>query len=974
MQTFLGKAADHILQQHPTLAQIELIVPTRRATVFLQQALAERIGSPQLSPSIRAMDDFVAQHSQLQIADSVSLLFTLFEAFREVDEKVVFEQFINWGSMLLSDLDRIDQYLIDPEYLFGYLTEAKALERWDPQQSASGKVTPGPIVAKYFKLFAQINEVYPIFKAKLNAMQMGYRGMAYRHLAEQTPSLLLDQLTATYYYFLGFNAFTPSEKALLQPLIKAKRAELLWDTDAYYMSKNPIVEAGTTLRAYKREGLFGPWKWEEDLLCTDTKEIKVYGVPNATLQTKVAGALYKQLQAADLPEQPIPTAIVLADEHLVVPMLYALDEDVEELNITMGLTLRNSLLNTLIESIFELQQNVRKINQKDGTTRYLPQFNHKSIRKVLNHPFVRYYEQVAMQPPESDQLTPLQRILQVLTVQNRVYLTSAHIQELCEGEPLLSLLFTHWKKDDIRGIITSFYRLIDLLRGVYKEQKNAMETEYLYLFYTLLHQLEETLTNRQEPISLRTLKLFLFDLIRQTRIPFSGEPISDLQILGMLETRALDFERIIMLSLNEGILPQAKKQTSLIPTDIALEIGLPTYKHQEAVMSYHFYRLLQRAKDVHLLYVNTQDAPGGPEKSRFIQQLDYELTAYNPHLQVKHFTVSLPKRDETPVSEQIEKDEALLDAIETYLTEKGLYPTHLNRYINCSMQFYYQHIVGVQDKEEIEETLGMDKIGSWLHGVLETLDLDFYLQGLVPSESQIKEILRQQFDEQFGGYVTDIGLNRIYYQLGEQQVLRLLDHLQTRTNTRVPLATEQELSHRLNVPLANKNLSVKIGGKIDRVEFDEKKQTLHIMDYKVGKVALLSQNTKSVVTPEQKDEYLLHATSSEAGYVRQLWLYQYLLYRSLHQEGGWSIAGQTFNASMHRVRSGFYSLRYPTKDFENPLQLTEEEETAATYLAQSERLLQNLIHEMLDPRKPIVKTDNLNTCTHCDFKKLCGRD
>ncbi|WP_373515953.1 PD-(D/E)XK nuclease family protein [Persicitalea sp.] len=966
MKTFLREVAEHILKAHDSnLEKIAIVVPTRRAAFFVKQELANATERPIISPEVQAIEDFVESVSTLEVADSVSLLFELYETFKEIDPNIQFDRFMGWASVLLGDLDRIDQYLIKTDYLFDYLTEAKAVERWEAELPPGQTLGDSAGTKNYFSLFENIKLVYGSFRERLTAKGKAYRGMVYRHVAENVDELLLNRTPFERVYFVGFNAFTESEKIIIKKLRKSNRAEVLWDADQYYMSENPDVEAGSSLRNYKRNLEFGPWNWIHDHLLADEKKVTVYGVPNGTLQTKVAGALYAEMLQNDHPEQPIPTAIVLADENLLLPMLYSLDEGVKDFNITMGLSLRGSMLYTLIDSIFELQMNLAEFKAKSGK---VPKFNHKSISKVLNHPFIRHYEQIVLKSSDSDELTIIQKTLREINVNNRVFLSTSELLEISEDHDLFKTLFTRWNKDDSTQIIQSFYDLIDLLREVYKDYKNALETEYLYLFYTLLKQFEQTIADRPEPLGLYTLRSFLYDLIRNTRIPFSGEPVSDLQILGMLETRALDFERIIILSLNEGTLPQAKRQNSLIPFDIAREVGLPTHLHQEAVMSYHFYRLLQRAKEVHLMYVSTNDALGGGEKSRFIQQIEYELTEYNPRIKLENKMVEFEEMPTKTLAQEVPKDEAMLASIRTYLGEKGLYPTHVNDLIRCSMRFYLSRIVGVRDKEEIEEELGMDKIGTWLHASLEELDQTHFLKGQDPTEDEIKQVLSAKFRELFQGFITDMGLNRIYYQVGEQQILAFLAHQMQSDNRRKIVAAEQKLTTELTLEIHGRPVKVQLGGKIDRVERDEQNK-LFVMDYKTGSVEMSAESRSTI---PQRKEKLLASADLKAGYARQLWFYKYLVYKNLATPEGLTLGEQNYRVADSRVQSGFYSFREPTKIFENQLEITETDDPQ-TFIAESEALLREIISELLNPDSPFVQTSDVKVCEYCDFKGICSR-
>ncbi len=970
MQTFLNRVAKHLYKKHPkSLGNIGIIVPTRRSAFFLLQELANETVTAILSPDVMAIDDFVENATQLQIEDPVHLMLELYETFREIDSEVTFDKFMGWAAVLMSDLDKMDQYLVDTKFLFDYLSEAKALERWQATLSEGKTISANAGTQQYFSLFQNLKLIYENFRLRLSTKGKAYRGMMYRQLAQSDEIENLIKSKYERFYFVGFNAFTAAEKKIIQYLVKHNKAEVLWDTDAYYMSENDNMEAGKLLREYKDSKSFGEWTWTSNNLMEDAKDITIYGVPNNSLQTKVAGQLYQEMTASDNPENAPITAIVLADENLLVPMLHSLDEGITDLNVTMGLSMRNSLLYTLIDSIFELQQNTITVKGKAGNTIKIPKFGHQAIKKVLNHPFIRHYENIALLS-EDKSPSIIQTTIREIAENNQVFLSSEQLLLLGKDHALFQVLFTHWNKKQPAQVFTSFYKLIDLLRNVYKDYSQSLETEYLYLFYTLLKQFEQTISERPEVITFTTMRQFLYEIIRQTSIPFSGEPISNLQILGMLETRALDFKRLIIISANEGVLPKAKNQSSLIPFDALQAVGLPTYLHQEAVMSYHFYRLIQRASEIHLIYTNTVNSDSSGEKSRFLLQLEHELTEYNPNIRVTNKTVVF---ENVPVLDQLEtiaKDENILLAINKYLSGKGMYPTHLNELVRCSMQFYFKHIVGIQEKREIEEELGMDKIGIWIHESMETIDQQYFMVDKDPTEQQVIDILKEKFETRFTGYITDQGLNRIYYQIGEQQVLVFVNHQINSATRRKILATEQSLRTEIQLVLQGNNTTVNLGGKIDRIESDQE-NTLYIMDYKTGGIDLsgLSKLNK----PEFQDEMIKKNGDLKMGYIRQLWMYQYLIYKKMILENPLILSGMSFDINASNVKSGFYSFRKPKSIITNPLQFTDIEANPIAFIAKSERLLTDILNDLLNPEIPFSKTDDLKTCEYCDFKAICGR-
>ncbi len=1048
LESFLEKSARYIFDKYPDLQSLDklcIVLPTRRAGYFFKRALAQCADRPFLAPEVVAIDDFVAQRCQVEISDNVSLLFELYDIFKKVDKNITFDRYLQWGTMLLRDIDQIDQYLIDPDYLFNYITEAKAIERWQIDWPKSRMTTDSERLKGYFELFANLREVYRLFREDLQSRHRAYRGMAYRTLAENAFELLLNspqsavdsrqsaignqqsaignQQSAedtpphsspltTHYYFIGFNALTLAEETIIKTLIKAKCAEILWDSDFYYMRENPLAEGGKSLRKYRDAAWSGEWKWTENHLLDTPKDIHVYAVPNASMQAKVAGELYRQwCDEGQGGTEKRPVGIVLADENLLVPMLNGLDEAITDLNVTMGLTLRNSLLFTLVDSLFELQFTMAEFRAKDGRNLKIPKFNHRTVQKVLNHPFIRRYEFLELQHRDSTASSIIQTTIREIQQRNLVYLDPKQLFEWGENHPLFKTLFTRWD-DHPHSVIKVLYQLIDLLREVYKDTQNAIETEYLYLFYTLLKQLETTLSNEHiEKLNLRTFKAFLYELIRQTRIPFSGEPVSPLQIIGMLETRALDFERVIILSMNEGVFPSTKRQNSLIPWDIAREAGLPVYSDQNAVMSYHFYRLLQRAHEVHLVYVTDPNTYNGGEKSRFILQLEHELVPKsNGNIQFTEHVVmfqesqqsavgspqSTVSSQQSTVNSQLEtvnskpetvnakpetlnqkhasisdwtvpKTPEILDFLRGILTKDGLYATHLNQYLKCSLQYYFSRVAGVAEDEEVEERMGAADFGSWIHKVLERIDIEYLMENKPISDEQVKVILREEFEKMFRGYDADSGINRLLYQVAEQTVVDFLQEQHKRNDGLVVLATEQKLTATVAVPLGNEVLMVKIAGKIDRVELLD--NTIRVADYKTGKIEQLPK-----VTPEKLEGIMTSGNNSNHEKIRQLWLYQYLIYKQMLRERGLRLRGREFHLDNYEVTSGFYSLRNIKKGFvNNPLRFDENSD-AESYVVNSEKYLQRFIVDtLLNPDEPFRKTDHLTACQYCDFREICGR-
>ena len=1000
---FLQQTARRIFDTHgPSLADVWVILPTRRAVSVFLDELAALSDRPFLAPHALAVDDFITQSAGVQLIDSVSLLFELYEVFREIDPLVEFEQFIGWASVLLADFDRIDQYRVNTHELFTYLTAAKALERWQVDRPASAK----PIVetagtSRYFKLFENLHTTYHALHQRLTAKGLAYRGMAYRLLADNVESLIRDNTEYERVYFVGFNALSAAEEHIIRVLVDAQKAELIWDADPYYLD-DKRQEAGEFLRRYRDNG----WllskdnkqniRQENNLLGTE-KDIRVIGVPNASMQAKVAGKIHQEWRQADerrsmangtdRSPSSLKTAIVLADETLLVPVLYALDENVTDLNVTMGLSLRSSLLFTLVDTLFEMQRTVHEFRTKDGRDLRIPKFHHRHVVKLLNHPFVKQYERIhgcqsvgernekgEFMPPE-----PLFQWMAKTIVKNqRVYLTEGDLHELGQNDPLIRVLFARWPNEEPMKAIRSLYALVDLLREVYRDSQDAIETEYLYLFFSLLRQLETTLNRQVEAegkaaVTVRSFRQFLYELIRQTSIPFTSEGRSQLQVMGMLETRALDFERVIILSVNEGILPQSRKLNSLIPFDIAAEVGLPTYREQESVMAYHFYRLLQRASEIVLLHTTSTDAYGNSkgERSRFIRQIEHELVPRSKGLiRISHPTVRFGRAGTEKIANltdlSVPKTDAIRADLVKLLTTRGLYPSYLNQFVSCSMRFYFSRLVKIAEEEDIEEKMGAADFGNWMHLVLERLDKEYRLLGKPVDEPLIVRLLEDEFANTMRGRVIESGINLLLYDLAKKLMLDFQRQQGDLTGLTV-IGAEQTLDTYIDVPLnGHQPLRVRIAGKIDRIE--QYGGQIRIVDYKTGSVKLDSK------TPKDLADKLLNDGASDK--MRQLWLYRYLTLKNIRDYGGLPLnrdIADVYPAGNMPVEAGFYSFRDLPGGFKtNPVRFGDDD-SPEQYIQQSEELLRQLIQRMFDPAEPFRKTDQLETCQYCDFKGICGR-
>ena len=679
--SFLAEVAAELLATHDAdaLADLVVIVPTRRAVVYLNNelALATPLGQALWAPRIAAMEDYLVERAGVQVEEPIALQLRLFDIFKEIDPELRFDHFVGWGGLLLQDFSSLDQNLTDTKGVFAYLAEAKALERWqlDPELKTTG-------LDRYFGFWGQLHRVYLRFKKLLKKDHLAYPGLAYRRAVQHLRAELADPKRALppLHYFVGLGGLSKAEETFIDRLHRVGRAELRFDADPFYLDADSPNRAGQALRRYWQK-----WDLPRDTYCRQEHlrerphHVRLLGVANASMQGKLAGQLLAEARQLN------PTAmvaVVLPDETLLLPVLHGLPpaELVPDFNVTMGLSFQSTALFNLVDLLFEVHlTGIRE--GAEGTDFGVPKYHHQAVTKLLAHPFLRRYQQWLDAQADAPQFhNLLDNICRQIVQRHLVLLPAPALLKLGLGHPLIEALFKPWNNCD--DIIRACYVLIDLLKQVYAHEHGAIEAEYLYLFYTLVRQLDSAFDCREQRLSVRSFRRFLYEQMRGTRLPFAGEPLAQVQIMGLLETRALDFDHVIILSCNENALPPPKRQNSLFPYDVLAEFKLPTYADAEATAAYNFWRLLQRAGRVDLVHV----LPGAEgvrtgERSRFLRQLEFDLAAQNPELTLEDRVVEVvtPSAFTSPPSPLSKREGELvssfsleLEASPPSLLERGL--------------------------------------------------------------------------------------------------------------------------------------------------------------------------------------------------------------------------------------------------------------------------------------------------------------
>jgi ATP-dependent helicase/nuclease subunit B len=1006
--TFLAATARELLDRYGSgpldeLSDIVVIVPTRRAVVYLKNELAMNLpmGAPLWAPRVAAMEDYMVELAGVQVEEPIALQLLLYDILKGIDTGLDFDKFVGWAAMLLNDFSNLDQNLADTHKVFEYLSEAKALERWDlaalPPKSQAA--------AHSFGFWNQLERVYHQLKKRMLANHLAYPGLAYRRAVEQLEKQLKDPAAPTpaVHVFVGLGNLSKSEEKLIRLLLNVGRAEIRFDADPFYLEKNSPNRAGQHLRRYYEQ-----WKLPLDnfgggveYLRGQPHHVRYLGVANPSMQGKLAGQLLAEARQR-YPDATV--AVVLPDETLLLPVLHGLPpNEVPDYNVTMGLSFQATPLFNLVDLLFEVHlTGIREGSQETGYG--VPRYHHLAVTKLLSHPFLRRYQQWQDQQADQPQYHGiLDQICREIVRVNAVLLPAEELLKMGAHHPLIEALFKTWNNCD--DIIAACYAVIDLLRQVYSaeiadsDRETSIGAEYLYLFYTLVKQLDSAFDCREQRLSVRSFRRFLYEQMGRTRLPFSGEPLADVQVMGLLETRALDFDHLIILSCNEGVLPAPKKQQSLFPYDVLTAANLPTYADAEAITAYNFWRLLQRAQRVDLVHVlpGAEGMKSG-ERSRFLLQLQNDLLPQNPQLTLEDLTVGVASLNEElrmkneefadgnsseishsslliPHSYQgdliLEKDPEMLAALRGVL-ERNISPSRLNDFLACSLRFYFSKVARFHENDAVEETLEASSFGTMVHEALENLMRPFEQDARPITAADIPELIRQapgevqralRQEETEKHARADEGLNHVYGQVATRLVVRLLESL-TEQPGLLPIrlfGLEKELAATVfvDVPGQPEPLAVRLFGFADRVD-ELPDGRLRVVDYKSGLVKradLQLRGYRDKLSPAEAVDRLLHEPSSSADKVRQLWLYRLMLAHTANRE-----TADTSILSLRNIDEGLLSadLSFLTEGGED-------------FVKVSEELVRKIALRILDPAEPIRKTDDFTKCEYCPYKGICAR-
>jgi len=815
--TFLYHLAKEILNNYPdNLSGLTIVLPNRRARVFLLDELKALIPNNVIAPEIISIEDFIQGIAGIRSVDNVELLFGFYEVYLSItdsDKQESFENFANWAKTLLQDFNEIDRYLLDANAILNYLENIKEIEHWwDKVENKT------ELVERHLAFWKKIPDYYHAFYQYLVGKGVGYQGLIYREAVENL-NHFSENNNGSQFIFAGFNALNQAEERIIQHLLALDNAKIYWDIDEIFLN-DPFHDTGLFQRRFKSEWAYyksHPYEW----IVNDFKQeknIQVISTSKLIGQAKIAGSIIeKHIQGNNSDLQDV--ALVLGEENLLLPVLHSLPATVDALNITMGFSSKNNPAQLLIAKLFKLHNNALARNASSYVMYY------KDVLDILTHPLIEPFVYAG-------------ELVSKINTNNFTFIPHKKMEELHpRGNELFNLLFQKWDRSPVEVLENLSQVLLKIKSNLsYENEEEKITNAFVYSIFKVINKMISYFSEHRQIDDIKTLQAIYKQVIDVAEVSFEGEPLKGLQIMGVLESRVLDFETVIITSVNEGKFPAGKSTNSFIPYDVKKEYGLPTFKEKDAIYTYHFYHLLQRAKNIYLIYNSDSEGFESGEKSRFITQLEVEKQP-NHTLTFQHYNPNVPNIAYQPVI--IPKTESVLLRLRE-IAQNGFSPSSLTAYIRNPIQFYFQRVLRISETDEVEENIAVNTLGTIIHGTLEELYKPFIGKILIAEDikncmSQIDSEVLNQFREVYKEGEIKKGRNLLAFEVAKRNVLNFfkleLESIEKGDEIQI-IALETTFERQLvNAKLP---FPVLIKGNVDRIEI--RNGRVRIIDYKTGKV------------------------------------------------------------------------------------------------------------------------------------------
>ena len=963
MEYFLERISKTLLDEFGNnLNRHCLVFPSRRAGLYFIKYLAGRIKKPVWVPSIMTINELFSSCSDLQKAENELLLFELYKVYRRVSKTGEnFDEFYFWGDVLINDFDDVDKYLADASLLFRNVKDIRNIE----QQFGGLTEEQIEIVRRFWtnfnpdkptrekegflKIWAILFDLYTEFRRHLREKNLAYEGMIFRDLAESTDSGRQIEMKWDMIHFIGFNALNNCEKRVMAWFKSEGNARFYWDYDISFISSGRLNSAGFFMSEnLKSFGDDMPADWSHDtMLSSHGKRAgrKVISTSSDVAQVKLISPLIEGI--SDLsPQNAHHTAVVLADEKLLMPSLTSLPQNIGDVNITMGYPLNQTPVFTLVRNLLLLQRNARK----GLNTVY---FNYRDVMCILKDGLIGSL----MNDADNKLVTEI--------VQSNLVMVQSDF--FAQSEPLASIFRVMSTPASLSEYLRNILTQTALIAGKHSHGSSepdvsvSVVNEFIYRVLLSINRLDALTGDPDISFTTETYMKILERILRNQSVPFSGEPLSGIQIMGILETRALDFKNLIMLSVNEGIIPAIPAGSSFIPYNLRISFGLPDINHQESVYAYHFYRLLQRAENVTFIYNSNSEGLRSGEMSRFLFQMKYD-----PVLKPDFVSLGFLIATQNTLKDKIERREEHSRWLTSFYGDRNsfrlLSPTAINIWLNCRMRFYYRYVNRLKEAEKVTPDIDPAMLGSMLHGIMKNL-----YRGFAGSELSAEMIDAMITDGNLLDHLIDKALSDVFNfgkdnllsgkELIIKDVLKAYTHKILRTDKSatpfVLLEIEKSFSFGHTLVDIHPRTEIVIGGDIDRV--DRMGGVIRIVDYKTGNVAEKIDSIGSLFEDDREKDL-------------DAWL-QILLYCEAYMI---KHPGAVVRPSIYKVKES------AGKDFSDRLRIKADknDEIVEDYGAVREKFILSLsdtITKIFSSDEPFIMTQDQRKCNYCVYRDLCMR-
>ncbi len=963
MVYFLEHIAKSLYSEYGnTLNRHCLVFPNRRAGLFFLKYLSREINKPLWTPAIMTINDMFRSFSDLQPAENEILLFELYRVYHEVRKSnESFDEFYFWGDMLLDDFDDVDKNLANAskifhniqdikkiDQVFGGLTEEQAdivkrfWTNFSPDKMSDQK-------KEFRNIWSVLYDIYTGFRSSLKEKNLAYEGMIFRDVIEGKGIERVTGVKWELVHFAGFNALNECEKKLMSKLKAEGKGRFYWDYDNSYLKEGRLNSAGFFLREnlkYFGNDMAGDWSYNT-ILSKPSPSVKRHIIDTSSdlAQVKLIPQLISEIPGLT-PENAHETAIILADENLLVPVLTSLPENISDINITMGYPLKQTLVYSMVKNLLDLQRNARIHNG-------IILFNHRDVLSLLKNGLITEITGEGERELIIKEITE-QNLLMVPSTKfsNSGYLADIFIKTGSPSE------FSEYLKS-----ILSFLASTGAGEGVERGNDStgiSIRNEFIYRVVLSVNRLDAVAGSPGLNLNLNTWISLLERLLRSESVPFSGEPLSGIQVMGILETRTLDFRNLVILSVNEGILPTLTSAASYIPFSLREAFGLPSINHRESVYAYHFYRLLQRAENVTFLFNSNPEGLRSSEISRFLQQMKYE-----PLLKPEMLSLGFEIRNRGTINEIIERtEEHQQQLISRFFQENRphiLSPSAINTWLNCRMKFYYRYVCGLKEPDEITGEIDPAVLGSILHKAVQNLYIE-YIGKIIDSES----LIRIQNDKSLIMRLVSRSIRDFFKQqsdtpvTGNELIVRdvLVEYINRVLNMDIKLASfsiialEKDVAFPVNIGDDKSGTRLMVGGVIDRV--DKMDDIIRILDYKTGAITDSISSIEELFDDDRKKDY-------------DGWL-QTLLY----------CEGYLNENREARVRPAVYQIKRSESDDLLKIKSGRNDGVPVNdYTIVRQEFIYYLnatVKAIFNIDEPfIMTTDNWRKCSYCPYRTLCMR-